>query len=105
MKVPIKQPFECTSLIDVRSEIDRIDRDIINCLCERFQYVKETVKYKTGNKDSITAKERYNCVIKQRGQWAEENGLDSKIIEQVYTILLNYFIEEEMKIVNQKINN
>jgi len=24
--------------------------------------------------------------------------LDSKIIEQVYTILLNYFIEEELKI-------
>jgi len=98
MKTPIKLPSECTSLVDVRFEIDRIDVEIINQLHERFQYVKEAVKYKNGTKDSITAKERYDNVIKQRGEWAEKNGLDSKIIEQVYTILLNYFIEEELKI-------
>jgi isochorismate pyruvate lyase len=98
MEVPIKEPTECTSLVDVRYEIDRIDRAIIIRLCERFQYVKEAVKYKTGTKDGITAKERYDSVIKQRGQWAEENGLNAKIIEQVYKILLDYFIEEELKI-------
>jgi isochorismate pyruvate lyase len=74
--------------------------EIISRLSERFQYVKEVVKYKTGDKDSIAAKERYDCVIKERGQWAEENGLNSKVIEQVYQLLLNYFIEEEMKIAN-----
>jgi len=102
MKEPVKQPSECESIIDVRCEIDRIDKEIIYRLCERFQYVKEVVKFKTGDKESITAKERYNSVIKQRGQWAEENGLNSKVIEHVYQLLLNYFIEEELKIANQK---
>ena len=102
MKEPVNLPCECNSISDVRNEIDRIDMEIIKLLSERFQYIKEVVKYKTGDKESILAKERYDCVIKQRGQWAEENGLDCKVIEHVYTILLNYFIEEEMKIANQK---
>jgi isochorismate pyruvate lyase len=101
MKEPVKQPFECKSIVDIRCEIDRIDKEIINRLCERFRYVKEVVKFKTGTTDSIIAKERYDCVIKQRGQWAEENGLDNKVIEEVYTLLLDYFIEEEMKIANK----
>lgn len=99
MKGSKKQPSECTSITDVRCEIDRIDMEIIKQLSERFEYVKEVVKYKTNDKDSITAKERYNCVIKQRGEWAAENGLNTKVIEQVYKLLLDYFIEEEMKIV------
>jgi isochorismate pyruvate lyase len=93
-----KQPSECSSITDVREEIDRIDMEIIKRLSERFQYVKEVVKFKTGDINSITAKERYNCVINQRGQWGEENGLNAKIIEHIYTILLDYFIEEELKI-------
>jgi len=95
-----KQPCECASLADVRNEIDRIDMEIIKQLSDRFQYVKEVVKFKTGDKDSITALERYNCVIKQRGEWAEKKGLDAKIIEQMYKLLLDYFIDEEMKIAN-----
>jgi isochorismate pyruvate lyase len=99
MKEPKKQPLECTSITDVRCEIDRIDMEIIKLLSKRFEYVKEVVKFKTGDVDSIAAKERYNCVIQQRGEWANENGLNSKVIEQVYKMLLDYFIEEEMKIV------
>jgi isochorismate pyruvate lyase len=98
MQEPKKRPTECISINDVREEIDRIDMEIIKRLGERFQYVKEVVKFKTGDKESIAAKERYNCVLNQRGHWGEENGLNAKIIEQIYTILLDYFIEEELKI-------
>jgi isochorismate pyruvate lyase len=100
MRESTKQPCECLSLAEIRNEIDRIDMEIIQHLSERFQYVKEVVKFKTGDRDSIAAIERYKCVINERGKWAEKYGLSSKVIEQVYTLLLDYFIEEEMKIAN-----
>lgn len=98
MKGLIKQPEECTSLDDVRLEIDRIDREILNLLHKRFQYVKEVVKFKLHNKDSIAARKRYKSVIKVRGEWAKELGLNSTVIKKVYKLLLDYFIKEEMKI-------
>jgi isochorismate pyruvate lyase len=86
----------------VRSEIDRVDKEIIKLLGERFQYVKEVAKFKMPDKASIRAKERYENVIEERGRWAVENGLDSTTIKLVYRQLLDYSIEEQMRILNCK---
>ena len=102
MKEKVKQPSNCRTIDEVRQEIDKIDREIINLLGSRFQYIKEVVKYKLPDEKSISAEERYNKVIKERGDWAKECGLDNKTIEKVYQILLDYFIEEQLKIINLK---
>jgi isochorismate pyruvate lyase len=90
------------SIEEVRSEIDRIDKEIIKLLGERFQFVKEVAKFKMPDKVSIRAKERYENVIEERGKWAVENGLDPTTIKLVYRQLLDYFIEEQMRILNCK---
>lgn len=95
-----KKPSECTNITDVRNEIDNIDKVIVTLLSERFQYVKEVVKYKENTPDSIVASDRRNVVLQQRRQWAEEQGLDPNVIEEIYTRLIQYFISEEMKIKN-----
>ena len=35
----MKRPNECRDMQDIRTEIDRIDREIIGLLGRRFQYV------------------------------------------------------------------
>jgi len=102
MKKKVNHPSNCRTIDEVRQEIDRIDREIINLLGNRFQCIKEIVKFKLPDIESIAAKERYIKVIKERGDWAKEFGLDAKIIEKIYQILLDYFIEEQMKILNLK---
>jgi isochorismate pyruvate lyase len=102
METPVKQPLDCKSIDEVRAEIDRIDKEIIGLLGKRFLYVKEVVKFKKPDKDSIYAKDRFNKVIEERSRWAKSYGLDATVIEQIYRILMNYFIEEELKIVNLK---
>ena len=42
----MKKPDECADLAEIRMEIDRIDRDVIAALGERFQYVKAAAKFK-----------------------------------------------------------
>lgn len=100
LNVTNKKPSECTNITEVRNEIDNIDKVIVTLLSERFQYVKEVVKYKANTPDSIVASDRRNAVLAQRRQWAQELGLDPDVIEEIYTRLIQYFISEEMKIKN-----
>jgi isochorismate pyruvate lyase len=94
----IKRPEECVSIEDIRNEIDRIDEEIIFLFSERLQYVREIVKFKTPDKTSITAQERYDKVIANRGELASSQGLDRSTIENIYRILLGYYTQEQFKI-------
>lgn len=95
-----KQPSECTNINEVRNGIDAIDKTIIELLQKRFLYVKEVVKYKENNPDSIEAPARRQTVIETRRQWAEERGLNPEVIGGIYDTLVQYFIDEEKKIKN-----
>lgn len=98
------KPSDCNNIDEIRNEIDRIDTEIIRLLGERFEFVKEVVKYKSKDKDSIVAKQRYDSVIETRRRLAEENGLNPELIESIYIQLLNHFIGEELKIIDKEKN-
>lgn len=100
--VTTKKPSECQNITDVRNEIDNIDKVIIGLISERFQYVKEVVKYKEKTANSIVASDRRNMMLQDRRRWAEQNGLSADVIEKMYKDLVQYFIDEEMKLVNLK---
>lgn len=95
-----KQPTECTNLAEVRSEIDRIDQAVIHLLSKRLLYVREVVKYKEKTHSGIEATDRYQAVLRTRRQWAESEGLDPDVIENLYDRLVQYFIDEEKKLIN-----
>mgnify|MGYP005855671413 CR=1 FL=1 len=98
----MKKPQDCKNLEDIRAEIDTIDRQIISLLAQRFGFVRAVTKYKKNDKDSIIAIERYNAVLQNRRKLAEEYQLDPDVIEKMYKLLLDYFISEEMKVLNLK---
>lgn len=95
-----KLPQECTNITEVRTEIDNIDADIIKLLSARFEYVREVVKYKEKTASGIEASDRRAAVINSRRKWAEEAGLNPDVIESIYNTLIEYFIVEEKKIMN-----
>lgn len=41
-------------------------------------------------------------MLVQRQQWAEDFGLDGEVIKNLYSNLVQYFIAEELKSVQQK---
>jgi len=98
---PEKKPAECYSKEEIRQQIDLLDKEIIRLFSLRFQYVSEIVKYKT-DAESVVAQERKNQVIKLRGEWAEEHGLDKETFEQIYCFLIDHNISKELEILNQK---
>ncbi len=94
-----KKAVDCSNIEEIREQIDLIDNKIIEAIALRFEFVKEVVKYKKPNADSIKALDRYNLVIAKRREWAQEKGLDADVIEKVYKTLIDYFIAQEMKII------
>lgn len=94
-------PHECSDITELRNEIDSIDRKIVSLLSTRFGYVREVVKYKENTDIGIEASERRAEVITSRRQWAEENGLNPDVIENIYNALIDYFIEEEKRLLQQ----
>ena len=97
----MKQPNECETIADVRAEIDRIDKEIIKLIGERFKYVKEIVRFKS-TLDEVKAKQRYYEVLVKRRKWAEDAGLNADVIEKLYNDLMQHFIDEQMKLLRIK---
>lgn len=94
-----RQPHECTNIAEVRAEIDNIDREIIRLLATRFGYVREVVKYKDGTAAGIEASDRRKAVIDSRRDWAASLGLNPDVVGSIYNQLIEYFIDEEKKII------
>ncbi|MGD2184317.1 isochorismate lyase [Lusitaniella coriacea] len=92
----MKTPDRCENMTDIRAEIDRLDRQVISLLSQRFDYVKAAAKFKNSEM-SVRAPERFQAMLEQRRIWAEEEGFNADAIEKMYRDLVNHFIEEELK--------
>lgn len=92
----MKSPDQCNDMTDIRTAIDQIDQSIIQQLSLRYTYVQAASKFK---KDvaAVKAPERFKAMLLKRREWASAAGLSPDVIEKMYTDLVNYFIEEEMK--------
>ena len=97
----MKKPHECHNIEEVREEIDRIDNNIIGLIGERFFYIKEVVKYKKKS-DDVFAADRHNLVIKKQRELATSHNLDPDVIENMYRIMMDYFIKEQLVLLKEK---
>ncbi|MEG4025996.1 isochorismate lyase [Microcoleus sp. S13C4] len=92
----MKDPDECANIHEVREEIDIIDREVIEALSKRFQYVIAAARFKT-SEASVRSFERFHDMLQKRREWAQESGLNPDVVENIYRDLVNYYTEEELK--------
>ncbi len=90
----MKVPDECGSLEEVRSQIDRIDEQIIRLIGERAGYVKAAARFKD-SEHAVAAPDRFAAMLQVRRQWATREDLSPDVIEAIYRELVRYFIAEE----------
>ena len=89
-------PDECSSLEEVRREIDRIDRELIATLGTRARYVQAAARFKASEQD-VAAPERRAAMMVDRRAWAAQAGLDPDVIEDLYERLIAYFMRRELE--------
>jgi isochorismate pyruvate lyase len=92
----VKTAADCENILEIRSEIDRLDREVISLLGQRFEFVKAASRFKS-SETGVRAPERFQTMLQQRRNWASEEGLNADAIERLFRDLINYFIEEELR--------
>jgi isochorismate pyruvate lyase len=92
----MKLPEDCANIEDVRENIDALDREIVTLIGRRAQYVTFAARFKT-DEESVRAPERQKAMLDARRRWAEEEGLDPDVVENVYRTLVDYFIQRELQ--------
>ena len=97
----MKTPEECEDMLEIRVEIDSIDREIIRLIGQRYRYVKAATKFKT-SESSVKAPGRFAAMLIERKAWAAQQGLSGEMIEKLYTDMVNYFIQEELNLWKNK---
>lgn len=87
----------CKTLAEVRSNIDRLDREIVRLMAERGRYVHEAARFKA-NPAQVEAPERAEAVVKKAMSLAEQDGLSPKVAEAAYRAMVRAFIDYEQGI-------
>ena len=86
---------ECTSMDQVRREIDRIDEALVNLLAERFSYVDRAWQLKMGTSEGATVPWRIQQVIDKVRARAEKRGLPPELVEAMWRQMIGWFIQYE----------
>lgn len=97
----MKNPEDCASIEEIRDAIDGIDYQIMKLFGERYDFVKEIVKFKT-DEASVIAEDRQEEVIAQRRTWAIELGLNPDLFEKIYWTLMRFNVQKELEILRNQ---
>ncbi len=84
----------CASLLEVRDNIDRLDRQIIRLMAERGQYVAEAGRFKA-NPAAVSAPARVEAIIARVKTIAREDGLAESVAERSYRAMIAAFEDYE----------
>ena len=85
----------CSTLEEVRSNIDRLDQQIVTLLAERGQYVSQAARFKKDT-DSVKAPQRVEQVIAKVRDLSHSVGANPEVTEQVYRAMIAAFIKQEL---------
>jgi isochorismate pyruvate lyase len=96
----VKKPEDCLCIDEVRQQIDRIDHQIIGLFAKRQKYVHSILRFKS-DENEVVAPDRKNFVIDERAKTAAEQGLDPVLFKNIYTLLVEANIRNELEIFKQ----
>ena len=95
LPMPNKAPKDCADLSDVRVEIDRCDKALVDMIGERFGYVERAWQIKLGLKQEANVPWRNQQVIDRVRAQAAERGVPPDLCEALWRQMIGWFIQYE----------
>jgi len=86
---------ECTSLEEVRTEIDMLDDKIVELIGARNSYIKQAARFKN-TVDEVKNPERIAEIIARVRHQALGLGMSANLLEEIYTIMIDEMVESEI---------
>ncbi len=87
--------MKCSSLDEVRDNINRIDNEIIKLIAERGQYVVQAFSFKKDT-EGVRDTNRVEEVIKKVRGKAVEYGASPDLVEALYREMIQRFVNIEL---------
>ena len=89
------------TLSELRKIIDEIDDELINVLKRRLQIIEQIGAYKKDRNITIFQLDRWQEILRTRGQWADKIGVSRQHVEKICQLLH----EESIRVQNGLMNN
>lgn len=89
-------------LTELRQKIDRADKELIEVLATRMQYVEEIGEYKRENNVTVFQADRWIDVFQSRPDLAQKLGLSREFAEQLFKIVHDESIRQQTRILNSE---
>ncbi|MDQ6723676.1 MAG: chorismate mutase [Thermoproteota archaeon] len=85
-----------SSLDEIRTNIDKIDKEIVTLLSKRGDCVKQAARFKE-SVANVKDSQRLEQIIQKVTSYAKDIGFDPLTIEIIYRNMVDAFIQLEMK--------
>ena len=89
------QTKKCTTLEEARSEIDKVDEEIVKLIAKRNDYIKQIAYFKT-TIDEVKAEDRISDVISRVREQAISLDLSPNLINDLYVRMIDSMVESEI---------
>lgn len=98
------RPIEyCENISHIRTSIDTIDYRILELISLKKKYIKKAI-YLNNDIHQVKADEKVSPIIKERLKLAKQFDLDEDFIKDLFDEMINYFINKELNVFNEKKN-
>lgn len=87
-------PRSCTSMTEVREEIDRLDRAIVPLLVERLDYIRQAGHIKA-DRGAVRDDWRIEDVVSKCVDTARSLNGNEKMVEDIYRFIIEWSIAHE----------
>ncbi len=104
MQEQVKKAPECTSMEEVRAEIDRIDQDLVKLIGQRFTYVDRAWQLKASREDAVVPW-RIQQVINKVRVHAKDEDVPPELVEALWRQMIGWFIQYEEEMLDDKNNS
>ena len=88
-------------LEELRSEIDKLDEELIDILARRMDIAEEIGKYKKENNITILQLKRWSHIIRERMLSGEKMGLSREFLEKLLEALHEESIQRQAEVMNK----
>jgi isochorismate pyruvate lyase len=92
----MRRPSDCRDLSEIREEVDRIDRTLIDLLGRRWEYGCAAVRFKESEAE-IRNPAYLPVFLERRRSWAAASGLAPDYVESVFRTIAEASMAEQLR--------
>jgi isochorismate pyruvate lyase len=96
-----REPEDCTTMDDLRAEIDRIDRELVRLLARRVACIDRAVELKAAVGLPARIGSRVEEVVAAVRTEADANGLDADAAEALWRMMIEWSIAREARVLER----